>query len=1045
MIRGIVEWAVHFRLLVLVLAAGLVAFGMSEVRSTPVTAYPEFQPVIVEVQAEALGLSADEVAEFITVPLEADLLNTVPWVDVIRSESVRGLSSIELIFQPGTDLLTARQVVQERLAEALVALPGVSSPPQMRQPISSTNRVMTIGLSSDELSLIDLSVLARWNIRPRLLGVPGVANVSIWGQREQQLQVQVDPERLRQEDVPLIDVIHTTANALWASPLSFVEASNPGTGGFIDTPNQRLGVQHISPISTADELGQVPLEERPDLRLADIGVVRVDHQPLIGDALFKDGRTGLLLVVEKFPNTGTLEVTTDIERALDELRPGLAGVDVQTDLYRPAGYINEGISNLGIGALVAAGLVLAILVLFLFDWRTTLVAAVSVPLSLFAAVLALDFLGEGLNSIVLAGLVVGLAVIIDDAVSGAEALRRRLNQPSSAQGETSVASAVIDAVVETRAPILYVSLIAIFSVVPLLFLEGVAGAFFPPFVVSYAVAIAASLIVALLVTPALAMLLFPRLPAGRGEPPFSLAAKRAYSPWLVAAVRRPLVVYGVAGVVSLAGLGLLTQLEENSLLPTLQQRDILIQADGAPGTSHPEMTRLLKRAVEDLQAVPGVMNVGGHVGRAISSDQVVDINSAEIWVRLEDSADTEKAVNSIQVVMDRYPGLSSEVGNLPQERIGRLTSGSDKDITVRVYGEELDVLADQAEQVLSLVNGVDGVADGRIEYPQVQPTVHVRVDLEKAEPYGLKPGDVRRTAATLLSGIQVGSLFEEQKVFEVVVWSMPNTRSRVSSVENLLIGSSTGEYVRLGDVAEVTIEPDPISVSREAVSRYIDVTANADGRGISSIEGEIEEGLRSVDFPLEYHAELLRDKTLEGRVSESNVAPFVFASVIGVYLLLQAAFASWRLATLAFLTLPFGLVGGVVALVLFDGGELSLGAYAGFFAVLALSVRNGIALFADYLRRQRQGRELNEDLVVEGAQRRVVPALVTALAVVLAMIPAAVAGQIAGYEVINPLAIVVIGSVITATLVSLFVLPVLYLQLGPKVISTENTGVQIDG
>jgi Cu/Ag efflux pump CusA len=344
----IIGWSLRSRGVVIVLAAALLVVGATQLRDMPVDALPEFTPPTVEVQTEALGLSAAEVEQLITVPLEQDLLNGVAWLDTIRSESVPGLSRIEMIFEPGTDPLKARQVVQERLIQAH-ALPQVSKPPQMLQPLSSTSRVMMIGLSSEKLTPIELSVLARWTIRPHLMGVPGVANVAIWGQRERQLQVQADPERLREHGITLNQVVETAGNALAVSPLTFLEASTPGTGGFVDTPNQRLGIRHVLPIVTPGDLAKVAVADTEDegraLRLGDVTNVVEDHQPLIGDAVFGEG-PGLLLVVEKFPGANTREVTAEVDEAMAGLAPGMAGVEVDSSLFRPASFLEAALGNL---------------------------------------------------------------------------------------------------------------------------------------------------------------------------------------------------------------------------------------------------------------------------------------------------------------------------------------------------------------------------------------------------------------------------------------------------------------------------------------------------------------------------------------------------------------------------------------------------------------------------------------------------------------------------------------------------------------------------
>ena len=372
MIRGLVLLSMKFRVLVVGAAVLVLGLGITQIRNASVDVLPEFAPPQVEIQAEALGLSAAEVEQLITVPLEQDLLNGIPWLDQIRSESVPGLSSIDLIFQRGTNILTARQFVSEHLSQAH-ALPQVGTPPVMVQPVSSLSRVMMIGLGAKDLSLIDLSILARWKIRPRLLGLPGVANVAIWGQRDRQLQVQVDPARLRQYGVSLNQVIDTTGNALWVSPLTFVEASTPGTGGFIDTSTQRFAIQHVLPITTAAGLAAVSVEDTQGktLRLGQVANVVEDHQPLIGDAVLGEG-PGLMLVIEKFPEANTRAVTKAVEDALNQMRPGLSGIQIDTSLYRPATFLQTALHNLGWWALAGLLLVIALLTGFTLSWRTAL-------------------------------------------------------------------------------------------------------------------------------------------------------------------------------------------------------------------------------------------------------------------------------------------------------------------------------------------------------------------------------------------------------------------------------------------------------------------------------------------------------------------------------------------------------------------------------------------------------------------------------------------------------------------------------------------------
>ena len=1026
MIRAVVEWSLQFRLAIVVVGTILVFFSISRIQDTRVDIYPEFEPVTVEVRSEALGLSAQEVSEFVTAPLEADLLSNVPWVDIVRSESIPGLSSVELIFEPGTDLLRARQVVQERVSEAAVALAGASKPPEMLQPRSSTSRIMMIGLSSDTLSLIDMSVLARWNIRPRLLGVEGVSNVAIWGQREKQLQVQVDPARLNALRVPLIQVIEATANALWSSPLSFVEASVPGTGGWIDTPNQRIGVQHISPITTAEDLGQVALQERPNLRLSDLANVVENHQPLIGDAILSNG-PGLVLVVEKWPDANTLEVTKAIEEALAAMGPGLTGVEIDSHLYRPARYVDEAIDNLTLLALIVVILIPLLLFTLLFDWRTALVSAVTIPLSLFVAAMVVGFLGEGLNLVVIAGLVAGLVYIVDDAVLSANALWRSIRASSGTRATTS--SMISDAISQVQAPLGFAAIIIIVSLIPLFFLNGVAGRFFPPAALAYGVSVATSAVVTMLVAPALALLLFTSGAASTRESALATWIRRGYTSMLrrVVANPRPSLIAAAVGVA--VSLVLVTQLSQPNLLPRVQENSLLVQWQGAPGTSQPEMSRIVAEMIEEIDALPGVASVGAHVGRAITSDQVVSVNSGEVWVNIDEDTDYNETIASLERILNNYPGFDRSMLSYPEQQVRQVFSDNTRDIVVRVYGDELSALRTQAEAVKAEMQTIEGVVNPIVDFPSEEPTIEIRVDLAAAQRFGIKPGDVRRTSATMLSGLLVGNLFEEQKVFEVVVWSTPETRASLNSVRDLLIDTPTGAYVRLGDVANVQVAPNPAVIKREAVSRYVDVVADVDGRNLSDVEADVRNSIRELNFPIEYHAEIATDRA-DGYLNPSeSLIPYVLTAVIGILLLLQAATNSWRLSLAAFVLLPAGLVGGVIALYL-DGGEASIGSYIGFLAILGLCARNVVVMLHRYqaIEREADGSFESESAVL-GAAESVVPTIATALVLGAGMIAIIIAGSAAGLEIIRPAALTILGGLVSSTLLSLLVIPVVYPRL----------------
>ena len=1051
MIRSIIGSSLRFWLVILAIAVGVMAVGITQLRNAPVDVLPEFTPPYVEVQTEALGLSADEVEQLITVPMEADLLNGVEGVDVIRSESVAGLSSSVMVFKPETDIYQARQLVQERLIQAH-ALPNVSNPPTMIQPLSSSSRVMMIGLDPNkELSPIEVGVLAQWLIKPELMGVPGVANVAVWGMRDKQLQVQVDPERLQDQGVTLNQVVETTGNAQLVSPLSFLEASTPGTGGFLETPNQRLQVRHVfEKLGTPENLGQVPVEDTGGtLSLSDVATVVEDRQPLIGEAMVNgDGR--LMLVVEKFPGANTLEVTSGVQEALAKLQPGLSGMEVDSGVFRPATYIENAIDNVALALIIAGVLLALVLVAFLYEWRTVLISLVTIPLSLVAAALVLYWLGETFNPISFAGIAVAIAIVIDDAVVGVHNVARRLREHRQAGGDNrSNANVILEASTEVRSPITYAALIALLAIVPVVVMEGRPGAFFEPLALSYVLAVLASTVVALTVAPALSLLLFSRGSQARRESPILRWLNPRYGNTLSRFFRAPRAALIAVVVCLVAGLAALPLLG-TSLVPSFEDRDVLVRLDGPPATSEPKMTDTTAELSRELGTIKGVEEVGAHVGRAITGDRIVDVNHSELWVKIGPDADYDATVASIGDVVKRLDeSVDREVvtySNQELRDVGSLIdgeqatsgngndlgvlTGADKPLVVRVYGQNLDVLRDEANKVQQLVGGVDGVLDPRVELEPEKPVLEIETDLAKAEPYGIKPGDVRRAAATLLQGIEVGNIFSQQKVFQVVVKGTPATRESVESVRGLLIDTPDGGHVRLDQVADIRTQPSPTVIRREAVQRHVDIEADVSGRSLGAVAADVEERLADAEFPLEYHAEVLQESTSQ-EINALRVVGFAIAVAIASFLLLQAAFNSWRLGVLVFLTLPVALIGGLLAALLVDGVTLSLGSVIAFLALLGIAARNGVMLIHHLQRlRTEEAQPFGAELVQRGARDRLAPTLTVALATAVAMLPLVIMGGVAGLEIVHPMAVVILGGLVTSTLLSLFLLPALYLRFG---------------
>lgn len=1016
------------------LSLAAIVLGFVKLDSMPKQALPEFSPTVVEVQTEALGLSAQEVDQLITTPLEQDLLNGVAFVESIRSASVPGLSRIEMTFVPGTEIGSARQVVNERLTQAH-GLPNVSKPPQMVQPRSSMSRVMMVRVSSDSRSQMELGLLGRWTIRPRLMSVPGVANVAMWGHQEQQLQVQVDPKRLEAEGVTLDQVISTTGNALWVSNLTFLEASTPGAGGFFETASQRIGVEHAQPITSPEALAKVPIDgvaatNGAVRRLGEVTTIVEGHQPLIGDTAFADGE-GLLIVVDKLPGTNVTKLRADLQDMLATISPGLSGVQLDTAFFNPAGYLGKANSNaLGV-VLVGLGLLALVLVALVKGVGRAIVVLVSSMVALSGAVVVMSMRGHSLNLMVIGGLVLALGVILDDAIASVSA-----TADESAQAE---AGAITRATVRTRRPLLYGTAAILLAAVPLFVLDGEPGAFIPEMVIPFLVAIVISVVVGLTLTPVLESIFsrFDKPSWSVLRKPQALYERRVRS--FTGSVRPAWVTVAGCALIGVVALALLDT--GNSVVPKLQDRDLLISWESAPGTSLAEMKRITKRASSELKGLSGVEDVGAHVGRAILGDQTVGVNSGLIWVHLDDDADYDEMVDSLEAVVGGYPGIDSSVLTYDRDRIDDVLNDEDgldgSDITVRAFGYRLEDLVTQATNVRDAIAAVKGVDDVTVDAPVMEPTLVVEVDLDKARSYGIKPGDVRRAAATVLAGIEVGNLFEDQKVFEVVVRGASTTGNSLTDVENLLIGRPDGlAPVPLSEVATAKLVAGPSVIRHEGTSLSVDIGVDVGDSSRDDVAGDIHDVLQKMAFPVEYHAEVVGG--YDDAQSHRLTFLLVLAAVlVGLLLILQSAFGSWALAATTMVALPGALAGAIVAMLIADNGA-TVGALTGLLLLVGMAIRNSV-LFVQRCH-QLEDQQLVDvgadqpvaDVVSRVASERFAPTLTTAVSVVAVMLPMLVVGSRAGLEVLSPMATAVIGGMFTVFLFSTVIVPALYARHGRR-------------
>jgi CzcA family heavy metal efflux pump len=1042
MLTWLVSTSLRLRVVVLALAALLLIVGVRTARQTPLDVFPEFAPPLVEIQTEAPGLSAEEVESLVTVPLE-NALNGTSWLKTLRSKSVLGLSSVVLIFESDADVIRARQLVAERLATEAPRLPTVARPPVILPPLSSMSRCLKVGVSSKSLSQQDLTLLTMWTIRPKLMAIPGVANVAVWGQRDKQLQVKVDPDRLRANGVTLDAVTRAAA-----------DATALDAGGWIETPNQRLAVRHVSPVQTAADLAKMVIDPRggnAPLRLGDVAVVTEGSPPPIGDAIINDA-PGLLLIVEKQPWGNTLSVTRQVESALDALRPGLKDVEIDSTIFRPATFIERALGNLTHAMIVGCILVVIILITFLFDWRTALISLTAIPLSLVAAALVLYYRGGTINTMVLAGLVIALGEVVDDAIIDVENIARRLRLNLLAGKPESPFTVVLKASLEVRSAVVYASLIVILVFLPIIFLEGVAGSFFRPLALSYILAILASLLVALTVTPALSLLLIRAKPRAH-EAPLARVLKAGYRRVLPTLVDHPSWAIGILalclGLTALAA----TRLGEE-FMPDFQETDFLMHWVEKPGSSLEASTRITVQASKELRAIPGVRNFGSHIGRAEVADEVVGPNFTELWISIDEKADHAATLAKIQAVVDGYPGLYRDVLTYLKERIKEVLTGASGSIVVRIYGPELPVLRDKAKEVEKAMADVPGVTNLKVEAQILVSQVDVKLRPEIAESFGLTAGQVRRQVTTLIKGLRVGEVYQDQKKFAVVVTGVDGLRTDLASLRRVPIETPTGAHVPLGDVADVAIVSAPNEIKRESASRRIDVTCNvAPGQDLGAVAREIETKVKALPFPREYHPEFLGEYAARAESSRRLYA-FAALALVGILLLLYVDFGSARLATLVFLTLPFALVGGVFAALL-GGGVLSLGSLVGFVTVLGIAARNGIMLVSHYKHLQHEeGVPFGRDLVLRGSEERLAPILMTALATGLALIPLVINGEKPGQEIEYPLAVVILGGLVTSTLLNLFLLPPVYALVGvrgapsacgrgPGGVQSERAGEQV--
>jgi CzcA family heavy metal efflux pump len=703
-------------------------------------------------------------------------------------------------------------------------------------------------------------------------------------------------------------------------------------------------------------------------------------------------------------------------------------VKIDHEIFRPATFIETSIHNLNSALLIGCILVILVLVAFLFEWRVALISCVAIPLSLFAGAMVLYFRGVTINTMVLAGFVIALGAVVDDAIVDVENIMRRLRLARQSGKPFSMFRLIVSSSLEVRNAIIYSTLIEIMALAPVFFMEGLSGAFFKPLALAYALAIASSTVVALTVTPAMSFLLLRHASLHEKGSPLVRVLKAGYDNLITRILRSPRAAYGLVVVVVIAGIVVLPQLGQQ-LLPAFKERDFLMHWLTKPGTSLEEMDRITIAGAQDLQAVPGVRNFGAHIGQALVMDEVVGIYFGENWISVDPSVDYWGTVNEIQAVVDRYPGLFRDVLTYLKERIREVLTGTSESITVRLYGHDLDELYLQGKKVENAMQGIDGAIDLHTELQEKIPNIEIEVDLERARAYGLKPGDVRRNCSILIAGNEAGDLFFGGKAYDVQVWAKPEVRSSLTDVKELLIDVPGGGQVELQEIADVRVVPVPNVIKREGMKRRLDVGCNVRGRDLGSVANDVEAAVAKLTFPPGVHAELIGEYA-ERQAAQGRMTGFTIIAVLGIFVLLHTSFASTRLAFLAFLLLPSALVGGVIAAYLGDG-IISLGSLVGFLTILGIAARNGILMIKHFQHLEdEEGMKFGFELVRRGALERLAPILMTATTTGLALLPLIIKGDVPGHEIELPMAVVIVGGLVTSTLLNLFVIPSLYLRFG---------------
>ncbi|HUQ06471.1 MAG TPA: efflux RND transporter permease subunit [Kofleriaceae bacterium] len=1017
MMDGLIRWSLTRRSFVLVSALLVSLYGAYVAWRMPIDVFPDVSAPTVTVVTEAHGLAPEEVESLVTVPIET-AMNGQTDVRRVRSASGIGISIVWVEFGWGTDIVRARQLVGEKLQLAIPQLPPDIPPPQLAPVSSVMGEIMFVGLRSDHHPGFEVRESADWVVRRRLLGVPGVAQVVPIGGGVRQYQVLLDPDRLRRWELTLDDVAHA------------LETSNRNTtGGFLVRGPQQQLIRGIGRFRSRDDLAAVIVTTREGTPIAvgQLGHIEVGAGLRFGDGSV-DARPAVVMAITKQPGTNTLALTRAIDKELDAIEKSLPeGMVVERQLFRQAEFIATAVDNVSAALRDGAILVVAIILLFLVDPRATLISALALPVSLLVAVIALEWLGAGINTMTLGGLTIAIGALVDDAIIDVENVVRRLRENAARPPEQRQPAheVVYEASREVRGSIVFATVIVMLVFVPVFFLEGVEGRLLDPLGFAYLVAIFASLFTALTVTPALCALLLPRVavhPHGDGWLVRHL--KRAYGAALAPALRHGRVTV-VAAALLAVGAALLVPRLGRSFLPEFNEGALTINAVTLPGTSLAEADAMGRRIETILHEFPEVVSTARRTGRAELDEHAQDVNATEIEVRLRPGRSRDRLLDGMRRRLTAVPGVSITIGQPISHRIDHMLSGTRAAIAVKLFGDDLFTLRMYAEQIRRVMAGVPGAVDVSIEQQVDIPQVVVDFDLDRVARAGTHRGELAEEMEEALVGKKVTQVVERQRTFDVVVRYDGAGRDSIEELGRTPLAVPGHGLLPLAMLATIRTDVGPNTITRENAQRKMVIMANVAERDLGSVVSDIETRIaREVKLPEGYYVSYGGQFESQERASRT-LALLGAGVVVAIFLVLHLAFSSVRRALLVMVNLPLALIGGVVAVFVTDP-VLTIGSLVGFITLFGIATRNGIMLVSHFEHlRTVEGASLDE-AVRRGSLERLSPILMTALCAGLALVPLVLAGGEPGNELQAPMAIVILGGLLSSTALNLLVVPVLY-------------------